>query len=133
MRDTDGVTLADVEMARLSLAVLKQYVQDGVPLALRLEANEREFPVELPAATVRMLLTSLEAIAAGQRQPVLTKTDVSSLTTTQAARILGVSRPHVVKLLEAGAIPYQMVGTHRRIHPADLHGFLRTQRIAEQT
>jgi excisionase family DNA binding protein len=50
-------------------------------------------------------------------------TSDSEVSTEQAAGILNVSRPFVVKLLETGAIPFRKVGSHRRILLRDVEGY----------
>ena len=73
--------------------------------------------VEIPQAVAEALAEVLEAAAAGELPLVLRASE--DLTTTQAAAVLGVSRPTVVRLIDAGRLPAKIVGTHRRVTLGD--------------
>lgn len=73
--------------------------------------------VELPAAVHRVLLQVLEAMSAGKAVTVAPQSKL--LTTQQAAELLGVSRPTVVKLIEDGALPAETPGKRRRLVKLD--------------
>ena len=60
----------------------------------------------------------LEAMAAGRGITIIPEN--AELTTVQAAEVLNVSRPFLIKLLEEEKIPYRKVGKHRRIRMEDV-------------
>ncbi|MEX2294616.1 MAG: helix-turn-helix domain-containing protein [Acidimicrobiales bacterium] len=74
--------------------------------------------LDLPASVAEALAEILEAAADGERALVLRSPE--DLTTEQAAAVLGVSRPTVVRLVESGKLPARMVGTHRRLSLGDV-------------
>lgn len=74
--------------------------------------------LDLPAPVAEALAEILEAAADGERALVLRSPE--DLTTEQAAAVLGVSRPTVVRLVESGRLPARMVGTHRRLSLSDV-------------
>lgn len=51
-----------------------------------------------------------------------------ALTATQAARLLNVSRTHLVKLLKEGEIPYHKVGSHHCVYRSDVLSYKKAQR-----
>lgn len=75
-------------------------------------------PVEVPALVKEALSEVLAAAADGELPVVLRASE--DLTTAQAAAVLGVSRPTVVRLIDAGKLPARTVGTHRRLALGDV-------------
>ncbi|WP_446831232.1 helix-turn-helix domain-containing protein [Candidatus Foliamicus sp.] len=105
---------ADAEIAQESSERLRALLgADPAPSLLVSDAHGDE-AIKLPASAGDMLLEALEGIASGSSVAVIRKD--TKLTTQQAADLLNVSRPFLVKLLESGTIPFHKVGTHRRVH-----------------
>jgi excisionase family DNA binding protein len=87
------------------------------PHGARLVGTDGE-AIELPAGIHALLVSVVENLKAGNGVSVIPLH--AELTTVEAARLLNVSRPHLIKQVDAGAIPHHMVGTHRRLRLADV-------------
>jgi excisionase family DNA binding protein len=74
--------------------------------------------IELPDGIQSLLVTIVENLRAGNGVSVIPLH--AELTTVQAAELLNVSRPYLIKQIEAGEIPHHMVGTHRRLKLVDV-------------
>jgi excisionase family DNA binding protein len=74
--------------------------------------------VSLPALVVDLFNGILSELARGNAVTLMPIH--AELTTQEAADLLNVSRPFLVKQLENGTIPFHMVGTHRRVLAADV-------------
>lgn len=77
--------------------------------------------VILPQRVFESLLELLRQTAGGN---AVTMVPIhAELTTQQAADLLNVSRPHLIKLLECGEIPHHRTGRHRRIRAENLFAY----------
>jgi excisionase family DNA binding protein len=61
--------------------------------------------------------------ALGDGKSIRLTVDDGEVTTVEAAKKLGVSRPFIITQIEAGRLPCRMVGSHRRIRITDLEAF----------
>ena len=69
--------------------------------------------MQLPRFAARLLLDALTALAEGNAVTVVPVP--AELTTQQAADILNVSRPYLIKLLDERRLPYRRVGNRRKV------------------
>jgi excisionase family DNA binding protein len=111
----------DVAIARVSGQLLARLARQKRPLTLRVHDAEQEQPIELPTGVVELLMDILEAMAAGQGVTLVPEN--AELTTVEAASLLNVSRPFLIKLLDDGVIPHRKVGKHRRIRLEDVMAY----------
>ena len=113
----------EVEAAVQSRRVLAAYVgtQRETQCIQIFDEHNQAHQVELPTSALRLLMDVLTELADGNAVQVVPIH--AELTTQEAADLLNVSRPHVVRLMEEGALPFHRAGKHRRVRFADLMQF----------
>lgn len=110
--DPQAAALARESSAALARLLSSHPAQDRA--LVRLDGED----LILPRQAVELLRSLLAEMAQGNAVTILPVH--AELTTQEAANLLNVSRPHLVKLLENGELPHTRVGSHRRIRLADL-------------
>lgn len=118
-------TIPTEEDAKLSeqssriLAPLIRLAQSKPTQQLKVvEEDGTEQTVEIPATAFHLLVDILSQMAQGNAVTLIPIH--AELTTQEAADILNVSRPFLIKLIESGELPYRKVGRHRRIFFKDV-------------
>jgi excisionase family DNA binding protein len=81
----------------------------------------------LPRQALALLRDLLSEMAQGNAVTIVPTH--AELTTQEAANILNVSRPYLIKLLEEGEIAHHKVNKHRRIRFDDLMAYKRQQAL----
>ena len=118
-----AATEAEVPLARESSRRLAQYLTRSKPLRITPEGGKGTEAVVLPASAVKLLVRLLSEMAAGNAVTLIPVH--AELTTQQAADLLGVSRPFIIKQIEDEKLPHRKIGTHRRVMFKDLMEFKR--------
>ena len=90
---------------------------DERPVLLGREGAHIQFPEPL----FHVLTKAVRMMASGQAVILLSENE--EFTTQAAANHLGMSRPHLIKLLDRDEIAFHYVGTHRRIYLKNLKEF----------
>lgn len=101
----------------------------GATTTARWSMSTDEQPVLLPQEISAILTQVLQALAQGRTITVGSMPE--EITTTVAARQLGISRPTLMKMVGAGEIPAHKVGSHTRLKTSDVLAF-KTARLERQ-
>lgn len=128
---SDRELLADqdiIDQAGEFASVFHERFAAGAEFAL-VDEGQPTVSRPMPRELAQLLATVVETVAKGGTVTVGTMPE--ELTTTAAARLLGVSRPTLMKMIHSGEIAAHKVGTHNRLHTKDVLA-LRDRRLAER-
>lgn len=118
--DSEAAQLARVSAAELSKLLNEKPESDRA--SIKMDGHD----LILPRQALVLLRDLLADMAQGNAVTVVPMH--AEMTTQQAADLLNVSRPYLVKLLERGELNFTKVGTHRRIRFEDLMAYKRMRR-----
>jgi excisionase family DNA binding protein len=111
----------DAALAKNAEQHLTPFIQRHSPLTVTVADAAEAYPIELPAGAVVLLIEILTVMSTGRGVTIIPEN--AELTTVEAADVLNVSRPFLIKLLEEGKIPHRKVGRHRRIRMEDVMAY----------
>lgn len=112
----------ELEMARIAHRCIGESLDRARAASIRLTSEDGDLPpVQLPTKALRLIGEVLGALS--ERKSVTVVSAKREMTTVEAANYLHVSRPFVIREIDAGRLPHRMVGTHRRVQFEDLHAY----------
>ncbi|MEV6311690.1 helix-turn-helix domain-containing protein [Streptomyces sp. NPDC051840] len=85
----------------------------------------------LPSEVYEALIVVVRALSEGKAVTVAPVN--TTLTTQEAADLLGVSRPTFVKILDEGSVPFSRPGRHRRVLLADVLAYKEERRMRRRS
>ena len=97
---------------------VSQRIKSSRKKGIKIKVQETGEFITIPKKALTLLSTILQNMAEGKTISIVPSN--SEVSTQQAADMLNVSRPHLIKLLEAKKIPFKKVGSHRRVLLEDI-------------
>lgn len=124
------LTPEEAELARAAQRMIMESLDHSRAASITVVSDDGSTPtVSVPPVVLRFIGQALGLMA--RRQPIVLMPQKQELSTVEAANFLNVSRPFVIKEIEAGRLKHRKVGTHRRVLYEDLLEYARNMR-AEQ-
>lgn len=109
----------EIENADQLRQIIASVIEDeNYTLNVVQEKGQPAEPITLTPGIAQTFLEVLRLISSGSGFKMIPVN--AELTTQEAADLLNVSRPFLVKLLEENMIPFHKVGRHRRVRAEDL-------------
>jgi excisionase family DNA binding protein len=118
-KDIDLPSDEDISLAAESGRQLAARLpQNHSKISISLVQDDQGQPIVIPTVALNLLVDILSQMAQGNAVTLLPHH--AELTTQEAADLLNVSRPFLIKLLESGELAHRKVGKHRRIFSRDV-------------
>lgn len=124
------MTENEQEMARVAQRCIMESLDRSKAAEIVLTSEDGDSPaVSLPPNSLRLIAQLLGALSEGKAVTVVPAE--RELSTLEAAHLLNVSRPFLIKQMEAKKLPYKLVGSHRRVTAEDLMAYRQTMQAGQ--
>ena len=121
----------DIDMARVAQRCIMESLDHSRAAEITLTTDKGEHPsIALPPAALRFIGQLLGAMSEGR--PITLMPSKREFSTVEVANFINVSRPFVIKEIEAGRLKHRMVGTHRRVAFEDLVEYMNAMQQKQQ-
>jgi excisionase family DNA binding protein len=112
------------------LIMIPTLVKEADELRQVLAGKKKSVDITLSRDTAELVFQVLNAKASGKE--ILVIKGLKDISPSEAALIMGVSRPQIRKMMDAGVLPFRMVGSHHRIAINDLQNFMTSERDRQE-
>lgn len=122
---------SEQRIAEKSHEALSQILEHSHFTMIEIEIEETKEKLQIPSRAMELFNEILKAMSQGK--PIAIVPIATEVTTQKAAKILGCSRPHLVKLLENGKLDFVKVGRHRRIKFEDVVNYKQKMKAEQKS